>query len=270
MLFGPSTLGHPVVSTWHACPLDGYDWEAPRRFELPGSLQEVSGLAVLDTDRLLAHDDERGIVSILSVADGRVLGRFRLGPKLPRDDFEGIALLDRHLYLVSSGGRLYDTSVGQDGEVVPYRVRDTGIGKECEVEGLDADPAHHALLVACKTPRDRALKGKVTVVRWSVDRAAVLEPMVQIPIAAVTRAKRGDFRPSAVVGLPDGSILLLSGIQRSLLAIGANGAVECARRLDTHHRQPEGLAIMPDGTLVIADEGGGRAAQLTVYRHGTR
>lgn len=260
---GPAPLSPP-------CPLDRYAWDAPQRFVLPKSLKEISGLAVLGRDRVLAHDDELGIVSILSVADGRLLGRFSLGPVVPHDDFEGIALLDDVVYLATSGGRLYFARLGQDGAVVPYRVLDTGLGRLCEIEGLAADAAGRRLLFGCKTPRVPALVNKVTVIPWSIRRAAVVEPLIQLPISAVPEKKERQIRPSAVVLRADGGLLVLSGIGSSLLAIGPDGSAQCLRRLGKHHRQPEGLAVMPDGALVISDEAHGRSPLLTVYRPGRR
>lgn len=266
LFLGLAVKGEGAALPSLPCPLDRYAWDAPQRFSLPESLREISGLAVLDRYRVLAHDDELGIVSILSVADGRLLGRFSLGPVLPHDDFEGIALLDDVVYLATSGGRLYSAPLGKDGAVVPYRVVDTRLGRLCEIEGLEADSVNDRLLFGCKTPRIRALANKVTVIPWSIDRAAVVDPFIQLPMAAVPEKESKSIRPSAVVLRADGGLLVLSGIGSALLAIGPAGNVQCLQRLGKHHPQPEGLAVMPDGAMVISDEGHGRAPQLTVYR----
>lgn len=75
-----------------------------------------------------------------------------------------------------------------------------------------------------------------------------------------------DFRPSAVeIDARSGRVILLSANDNALVELTPDGEVLAARALD-RHVQPEGLAILPDGSLVIADEAGDSpAAQLTLH-----
>jgi len=52
--------------------------------------------------------------------------------------------------------------------------------------------------------------------------------------------------------------------KRFLIELGFDGTILGYRALhDKRHKNPEGLAITPDGDLIIADEAG--TLQLTVY-----
>ena len=71
--------------------LASYDLEKPaRRFKLPKRLREISGLAMLAGNRLLAHDDERGVVVEIGYRDGSIVKAFALGGRRDpvADDFE--------------------------------------------------------------------------------------------------------------------------------------------------------------------------------------
>lgn len=250
------------------CILDSIAWAEPHRIALPGGLREVSGLALLGDDRLLAHDDERGLVSVLDVRSGERVAQFSLGPRMPRDDFEGIALLGNRLFLSTSGGRLYETSVGRDGEAVPFRIHDTGLGPLCELEGLAADSATGSLLLSCKEPHTSELRGQAIVFAWSVDRAGLEDVRFRAPQTALHADKVNAFRPSAVEVLPGGDLLILSGADRAIAQVTPPGIVRCVRRLDARHRQAEGLALLPGGGVAIADEGD--PARLTIYSRRNR
>jgi uncharacterized protein YjiK len=250
------------------CILDSIAWAEPHRFALPGGLREVSGLAVLADGRLLAHDDERGLVSLLDARSGKRVAQFTLGPRMPRDDFEGIALLGERLFLSTSGGRLYETSVGRDGDALPFRVQDTGLGPLCELEGLAADRATGSLLLSCKEPHTSELRGQVVIFTWSPDGGGLEDVRFRAPQATFHAEKVNGFRPSAVDVLPGGDLLVLSGADRAIAQVTPPGIVRCVRRLDARHRQAEGLALLPGGGLAIADEGD--PSHLTIYGRRTR
>jgi hypothetical protein len=50
-----------------------------------------------------------------------------------------------------------------------------------------------------------------------------------------------------------------------MVELDPQGMLLAARGLAERHRQPEGATILPDGDLVIADEGGHAHAKMTRY-----
>ncbi|HSH75825.1 MAG TPA: hypothetical protein VLA09_09090, partial [Longimicrobiales bacterium] len=85
--------------------LDRHDFgRRSARFDLPGRLDEISGLAVTTDGRLFGHDDERAVVHEIDPGAGAVEKRFSLGDPPLRGDFEGIAVVGERFFMVTSGG----------------------------------------------------------------------------------------------------------------------------------------------------------------------
>jgi uncharacterized protein YjiK len=243
-----------------------YDLDEPAsRWELPGRLDEISGLAVTPDGRLFAHDDERGRVHEIDPANGSVGKRFDLGQSMARDDFEGIAIAGERFFLVSSQGWLYEFREVEDERPTPYRVTDSGLGARCEVEGLDYDRSLDALLLACKVsvPDRRA----VIVHRLPLDPDA---PRLQPLVIAKSQLRRFGLDPvfeaSAIAVDPTGTVVLVSGPRHTIIEVDRTGALLAAYQLSgDRHPQAEGVAFGPDGALYVADERNGDDAYLTVY-----
>jgi uncharacterized protein YjiK len=152
---------------------------------------------------------------------------------------------------------------------VPYTSYETGLGAECELEGLAYEPSDRTLLVGCKQPRVPALRGTVTLFRWSIDRRAAATPArISVPLAAVTaRTHTKQFHPSSVEREPrTGHYVVVAGPERAVVEVTSAGEVVAGRELPARlHRQPEGLTFVGDSVLLVADEGGNGRGALTAY-----
>jgi uncharacterized protein YjiK len=259
----------PALAQEVTSVLSRYDFDnRTRRFDLPGRLDEVSGLTFTADGRLLAHDDERGRVQEIDPETGEVRKHFDLGSDGLRGDFEGIAAVGERLFLITSTGQLYEFREGADRTSVPYRLTDIGVGPSCEVEGLDYDPIDEVLILACKTVTPD--RGDIVLPRLSLDPAVGVLPSLRIPRALLAPFDLGpDFAPSGVAVDAGGTILIVSGRNEALIEVSRDGRVVAGIRLRKgRHPQSEGLAIGTDGTLYIADEKNGQDARLSVYaRH---
>ena len=248
-----------------------YDFASPPqdRWELPRDLAELSGLAVASGGRLLAHGDERAVIFELDPAAHRVVKRFEFGRPAARGDFEGIAVVDDRLFLVTSDGVLYEGPEGADGETVRFETHATGVGRSCEVEGLVHDPGTRSLLLACKTPRAPPLKGRLTVFRWSLERGALdADPRFSLPVEGPLG--RRELHPSDITRDPGtGHYLVVAAREHVIAELSAAGEVLAAATLPRSlHPQAEGLAIAPDGSLLIGNErkSKGSSGTLSIYR----
>jgi len=235
-----------------------------QQWSLPDPLREISGLALTQDERLLAVADEEAIVYEIDYEAGRLIKSFALGRPVERGDFEGIAVLADRIWLMTSDGDLYSAAEGENGEQVDFERVETGIGRECELEGLASIPSPPTLLLLCKEGRKRK---KLRVHRWAPGEGVTGE--IELPEKSMEAATgTGKIRPSGLEIEPTtGDWIIVAAGQRAVFRVAPDGEFRgVIMRLEAdRHRQAEGIAITADGRLLIADEGGRGRARLAVY-----
>lgn len=233
-------------------------------FDLPSELQEVSGLAVAGPDSVFTHDDEHAIIYEVSLANGHIVRAFALGKPTLEGDFEGIDAEDGRVFLITSDGLIYSAEPGRNGERVSYQVYDSGVGRHCEIEGLSHAPEQGRLLILCKRLRAERAAPRLDIFQWRIGaEQADAAPWLSLPLdALVEEGDRAEFGPSAIEWDPLARhLLVVSGRDRLLLVLDERGRLLERHRLSrTLHPKAEGIALMPDRRLVLADEGSSRRA----------
>ena len=269
-MFAPRALGLVLVlaavpqasrSALSRCAITA---EPASRYSFPDALVEVSGLAMGPGGTLLTHGDERGSILVLDGTTLKPIREVRL-QGLPHADFEGIAAAGDSVVLMTSTGKLYFFRLGA-ANTVPFTIVATGLGRDCELEGLGWHRASSTLLMPCKQPRGQATTA-LTVMRYHLGKTpGPLAPIV-VPgaeLARVTGLAR--IRATSVeVDSISGNLVVLSSKPPLILEIDVNGRVLGMKRLPfKYHPQAEGLTLSP-GALWIADEGAGRKGTLAKY-----
>jgi uncharacterized protein YjiK len=239
-------------------------------YNLPGKLTEASGLAVAGPDSVFTHNDEFAIIYEFRLTDGKVLRAFALGDPTLEGDFEGIATGQGRVFLVTSDGLIYSVLPGKDGKRVPYRVYDSGIGPRCEIEGLSQGPETGELLLLCKRFRNDNHDPLLEIYRWRIGAEhAEEQPFLSLPLdPLLDKDERAEFRPSGLDYDPScQQLYIVSARNRMVLVLDKAGEVLGHRTFKkSRHPQAEGIAVMPDGRLVLADEGSrSRKGRLTIY-----
>ncbi|MBA2627505.1 MAG: hypothetical protein H0U85_05795 [Gemmatimonadales bacterium] len=238
---------------------------------LPARYAEISGIALTEDGRLLAHGDERAEIWEIDFRRGVVTKAFGLGQPPVQGDFEAMTMADGKLYLLDSDGRIYESTEGKDNETVAYNEYDTRLTKECEFEGLTFDPVSRSLVLACKHVRREAPPNALVLYRWPLpgtdsERAAPV-PIV-IPIARFNELGQTwkKFEASDIARDPrTGTFIVISSLQQAMAEITLDGRVLHAGRIPGRHLMPEGVAVTVDGRLIISDEANGQRPVLTVY-----
>ena len=245
--------------------------ETATHWKLPRRLAEISGLTMTTDHRLLAHNDEKGVVYEINYRNGSIVKAFQLADMATpvADDFEGIATVDDQVYLVTSAGRLYECGEGADGESVLFNSYATGVGRDCEIEGLAYDESQRALLLMCKNPRRADLEEQLAIYHWSIDEKQLNEAgRIVISVIEFSRHIGGKkFQPSGIERHPvSGNYFVVAARQRAIAEITPEGRVVAAKQFFAQwHRQAEGITFAADGALIVADEGAGGKARLTFY-----
>lgn len=240
------------------------------QWRLPGRLNEISGLAMTPDGRLLAVTDEVGIVYELDYENGELVKAFAFGNPAVKDDFEGIAVADGLVYLVTSTGTIYLAAEGADGQRVTFDSFETGLNSECEFEGLAQSLDNSRLLLLCKEVKGIAKIDGLSIFVWSIeDREILRTETILLPEYDILKKLKVDrISPSGLtIDRQSGHLIIVASRQQALIEIDVDARlVEARHLLLTHrHRQAEGIELASGGRLVIADEGGSHKARLAVY-----
>ena len=238
------------------------------KIKLPAELNEISGLVYSEDNHIITHNDEEGIIYKIKLPLGEVVNKFILGEKVIRKDFEGIALVKDTLFLVTSNGVLYKYPGFATENFTEFEKIKTGLKAENNVEGLCYDEETKSLLLACKDKPGKGYKGYKAVYSFNLEKM-ILENKPRFLISTKKLKNNFDikeFSPSGIVKHPvSGNFYIISANIRAIIEISPDGKILAAVKLDKkYHKQPEGITMLPDGSLIIADEGNGGKGFITI------
>lgn len=262
-----------------------YNLDAPAQvFELPEELDEISGLATISADLLLANEDESGNLYLFNIQDGSVQEKQKWGKD---GDYEGAAIVKNSAYIVDSEGTVYQISnyTSKDPEVQEFKNKSL---KDCDAEGLTYLKEKHALLIACK---EGSGKEERKLYSFSLE-SLVLHPE---PYRTLSFKEIEDFilttgldklslnmkkflDPEGESGIlfPSGiaihpitkDLYVLSSRSRLLVVYSADGKLKDVGALKNElFRQPEALTFTPNGDLYIGNEANEGKANILKFEY---
>jgi hypothetical protein len=261
-----------------------YDFFRPDTvFTLPLTLTENSGLAALDSVYVAIVQDEQGILFFLNAKTGLVE---REAPFGPSGDYEGMERAGDLLYVLRSDGVLLEISEWTGPAPVAREIQ-TGIPATCDAEGLAYDPSAGNLLIACKQGTSRALEHfrEIYAVPAGQDTVRAV-PAITLNTRQISQRPDYDSEvdrrlreyfdqfmdlsgvtPSGIAVHPQTrQLYVLSSAQKAVIILEADGQLNAIWRIpDRYFAQPEAIAFLPDGTLLISSEGPTGRATLARY-----
>ena len=262
-----------------------YDFDRPAwTITLPGKLREISDITVLSQNEIACVEDEQGIVFVYDLEAKRITDEVHFAS---HGDYEGLAVVGSQVYVLRSDGVLFQlaslkrhTAVQKIELHLPFR----------ESEGLCLDSAHSRLLIAPKS-HEQSGKGKDSRPIYAYDlrqQILVQTPVFDVSVREIRRfAKHHDlpiprrpkkngesmhyalhFMPSAIAMHPvSGEVFIISAVDHVLVSSDSIGNVTGYAVLDAEKfRQPEGIAFLPNGDMLISNEAAGKVATLVLLR----
>ena len=216
---------------------------------LPSELRELSGLTLLNDSTLGAIQDEEGILYDISLATGRVTGRSRFHGA---GDFEGIERAGATIYALQSDGDVFVL----DEDRKDAQKFETPLGSDADTEGLAFDAASNSLFIACKEEPGDGLEDVRAVYAFDLSTNTLGPRPVLILLLDPDLGLR-NFKPSALTyHSKTGWWLMTSSTTQQLAALDSTGQLVGIWDLPASVLpQPEGLAVLPRGDLLIGSEG---------------
>jgi uncharacterized protein YjiK len=235
---------------------------------MPPELREISGLALTARGTVLTHDDNIGRVYEIDPRTGILLKGFSLAGGV-RGDFEAITIAGTDIYLMRSNGKIYKFKEGADASQVPYSLYDTGLGKQCEFESMAYEADSSRLLMVCKKFLDKKAPKELLIFRVPLplgDRSAITA--MQIAMKDVVGSNKWkNFHPSDINIDPiTKNYVIVASREKGLIVVTPDGEVVRSEPIPGDHRQAEGVAVTPDGLLLVSDEANVKPPAITLYR----
>ena len=249
--------------------------EPDERHDLPGELEEISGLAFMKPNYLACINDEQGVLFVYDPAMRTIVRRIAFGPD---GDYEGVSIAGDTAYILKSNGQISMfnlVTINEKGTVLRYELSHL---KRCNAEGLVYNPLLERLLIACKeNPHKLGLKGDRVIysfdpgngildsLPWTLLRASEIER--ELGNFPVSKKNHRPVKPSGLAVHPvTAQLYVLASVGKLLMILDGEGQLIQLVPLNYRlFRQPEGICFGPDGTLYVASEGRGGSGYILVF-----
>ena len=230
-----------------------------KKWDMPKSLAEISGLSYLDGQRFACVQDELGKIFIYSTASSSVEKEILFGAA---GDYEELAVVGETIWVLRADGKLFEVS-NMNAAKPSVKEYSTQLTTKQDPEGLCYDKKNNRLLIAIKgaEPGNENYKGI-----YAFDLSS--KKMGQQPVFKIDlqnkvfgngsdKKKRNTINPSGISIHPvSGDLYITDGRNPQLLIIDAGGNIKKLYALNSKEfAQPEGITFNPAGDLFIANEG---------------
>jgi uncharacterized protein YjiK len=244
-----------------------------RRWDLPGELEEISGLSYYKHDQLACIQDEKGVLYLYDLTKGEIVWDAKFGGK---GDYEGVEMVDETAFILRSDGEIFYFELGSD----HVEKIETDLTDNNDAEGLGYSRSGVEFLIACKEQpglKKEDLKNCRAVYRLGLgDREIKKQDRYLIDGESynkmleekgLSKKKHKPFKPSGVAVHPNtGDIFVIGTVGKMLVVMNQNEEIIDMIPLDPKiFIQPEGVAFSPEGDLFISSEGKGQRGYILKF-----
>lgn len=233
-------------------------YSVSQHWKLPSELDEISGMAWLDGDRIAAVQDEEGIIYIYNLKNKKIDKEIAFGKP---GDYEGITTNKEDAYVLRSDGTIFEISNFEQ-STRTVKTFKTPFSDKNNMETIAIDIQANTLLLI---PKDRDLESDTYkgIYGFSLrTKKFQNDPLFKIDLGNPVLKKYREnnryktFRPSDMAMHPKtNEMYILDGAKPKLLILDTNGTIKKIYRLDKKlFPQPEGITFSPDGRLFISSE----------------
>lgn len=240
-------------------PFAGYNMAKAEKFNMPGSLLEVSGICFYNgvSDTVYAIQDEDGKVFKLKWEESRQF-HTKFGKK---GDYEDLTIIKDQVIVLKSNGTLFSFPFAEMVNEETENVKEwTGVLPQGEYEGMYGDPVTGEVYVLCKKceadDSDITVSGFILSLNDSMKMKGRFAIDVQQVKQISGKGKKG-FRPSALARHPiTGEWFVVSGVNKMIIVANSDWKIKETCPLNVNlFNQPEGIAFDNQGNLYISNEG---------------
>ncbi len=227
-------------------------------YPLKKELKEISGLSYIDQSKMVAIQDEKGIIYSLGI------GSFEKSSKISfskKGDYEGIATTSKRFFVLKSNGTIVSVNhLGEDKVIHRFP------GKAAvEFEGICHDEINNRLLLVSKDHPSKKKNKYINIYSFDLNsNLYLLKPIIKLAKKEIGIYRNAGLLPSGIAINPaDGYIYILASVGKKLICLDYNGKLIHYYNLDkTIYKQPEGISFSKNGELYIASEGKSGKAQI--------
>ena len=245
-----------------------YDLKTPMKiYSLPNQYKEISGISPLASNNSLAFVQDEAIrIHTFDLISEKITEH----TKHEAGDSEDIAIAGNIAYLLKAGKHpaIYEVT-NFNSKDAHFKRFDLDLHKDQDPEGLCHDVKRNRLLIACKGSSKK--KDRMRSIYAFNLQSMQMDPSPVLVIDSEDFLPNSEdtFNPSGIAIHPQSDALYIIGSKgvKMIVCYGLDGYCKGAWRLNENEFiQPEGIALMQSGELVISSEGEkGKKAKILVF-----
>lgn len=245
-----------------------YNLRTPiKSYSLPDQYKEISGISALENNNSLAFVQDEAIqIHTFDLISEKVTEH----TKHEAGDSEDIAIAGNIAYLLKAGKHPAIIKVTDfTCENAPYEHYKLGLHKGQDPEGLCHDVKRNRLLIACKGSSKKKERTRDIYAFNLQSMQMDHSPILAIDSQDFLTDPEETFNPSGIAIHPQSDVLYIIGSKgvKMIACYELDGYCKGAWRLNENQFiQPEGIALLQSGELVISSEGKkGKKAKILVF-----